>query len=251
MNDIAIADATDGDNGVQLLLVPGGFHGVWVWEKVIDRLAALGWPTHTVELPSVAAKGQPRYGMHDDAVAVRRRVAAIDDPVVVVAHSYGGLVATQAAAGLTNVTHIIYLAGFQLDIGDSLLGVVGDPPPWWIIDGDMLIAGRPLETFYHDAPPDDASRAIDRLQPSSYSMVTDRLTAAAWRTIPSTYVICEEDQAVAPAAQEQLAKRATKIRRLPSSHSPMLSRPAEVAQIIVHTVIDGDDLRGANDPTLR
>jgi pimeloyl-ACP methyl ester carboxylesterase len=254
MSAVAVDDASDSNNGVRLLLIPGAFHGAWVWEKVIDRLAELGWSAHTVELPSVAAKGQPRYGMHDDAAAVRRRLAAIDDPVVVVAHSYGGLVATQAAAGLTNITHIIYLAGFQLDIGDSLLGVVGEPPPWWIIEGDTLIAGRPLETFYHDAPPDDARRAIDRLQPSSYSMVTDRLTAAAWRSIPSTYVICDEDQAVAPAAQEQLAKRATTIRRLPSSQSPMLSRPAEVAQIIAETarpVIDGDGLRGANDPTMR
>jgi pimeloyl-ACP methyl ester carboxylesterase len=251
---VAVDDASDSNNGVRLLLIPGAFHGAWVWEKVIDRLAELGWSAHTVELPSVAAKGQPRYGMHDDAAAVRRRLAAIDDPVVVVAHSYGGLVATQAAADLTNITHIIYLAGFQLDIGDSLLGVVGEPPPWWIIEGDTLIAGRPLETFYHDAPPDDARRAIDRLQPSSYSMVTDRLTAAAWRNTPSTYVICEEDQALPPAAQEQLAKRATTIRRLPSSHSPMLSLPAQVAQIIAETarpVIDGDGLRGANDPTMR
>jgi pimeloyl-ACP methyl ester carboxylesterase len=250
MIDIAVADATDGDNGVQILLVPGGFHGVWVWEKVIDRLAALGWPTHTVELPSVAAKGQPRYGMHDDAAAVRRRLAAIDGPVVVVAHSYGGVVATQAAAGLANVTHIIYLAAFQLDIGDSLLGLVDEPPPWWIVDGDTLTAGQPFETFYADVPPDDATRAIDRLQPSSYSMVTERLTAAAWRNTPSTYVICDEDQALPPAAQEQMAKRATNIRRLPSSHSPMLSRPAEVAQIIAETatqVIDGGGLRVAND----
>jgi pimeloyl-ACP methyl ester carboxylesterase len=233
MNDIAVDDPTDGDDdGVQLLLIHGGFHGAWVWEKVIDRLAALGRRAQTVELPSVAAKGQPRYGMRDDAVAVRRRLEAGDDPVVVVAHSYGGVVATQAAAGLANVRHIVYLAAFQLDIGDSLLGLVGEPPPWWIVDDDTLTSGRPLETFYADVPPDDAMRAIDRLQPSSYSTATERLTAAAWRNTPSTYVICEKDQALAPAAQEQMAKRATNIRRLPSSHSPMLSRPAEVAQII-------------------
>jgi hypothetical protein len=56
MNDTAVDDATDGDNGVQLLLIHGGFHGAWVWEKVIDRLSALGWPAQTVELPSVRPK---------------------------------------------------------------------------------------------------------------------------------------------------------------------------------------------------
>jgi pimeloyl-ACP methyl ester carboxylesterase len=236
MNDIAVDDSTDRDNSVQVLLIHGGFHGSWVWEKVIDRVAAQGWHVQTVELPSVAAKGQPRYGMRDDAAAVRRRLEAIGDPVVVVAHSYGGLVATQAAAGLANVKHIIYLAAFQLDIGDSLLGVVNEPPPWWNIDGETITASRPLETFYADVPLDDATRAIDRLQPSSYSTVTERLSAAAWREIPSTYVICDEDKAIAPAAQEWLAKRALNIRRLPSSHSPMLSRPAEVAQIITDVV---------------
>jgi pimeloyl-ACP methyl ester carboxylesterase len=155
---------------------------------------------------------------------------------VVVAHSDGGLVATQAAAGLANVTHIIYSAAFQLDIGDSVLGFVGEPPRWWNIDGDAATANGPLDTFYADVPPGDAMRAIDRLQPSSYSTVTDRLSAAAWREVPSTYVICDEDQAIAPAAQEQLAKRALNIRRLSSNHSPMLSRPAEVAQIITDVV---------------
>ncbi|MCV7428269.1 alpha/beta hydrolase [Mycobacterium montefiorense] len=148
MNDIANTGATNVDKRIQIMLIHGGFHGVWVWGKVVDRLAALGWSAQTVALPSVAAKDQPRYGMHDDAVAVRRRLEVIEDPVVVVAHSYGGIVATQAAVGLKNVAHIIYLAAFQLDVGDSLLGVVGGPAPWWIVEDDMLSAGRPFETFF-------------------------------------------------------------------------------------------------------
>jgi pimeloyl-ACP methyl ester carboxylesterase len=232
MKDNLVDDATDGDNSVQLLLIHGGFHGAWVWEKVIDRLRAMGWPAQTVELPSVAAKGQQRYSMRDDAAEVRRRLEAIVGPVVVAAHSYGGVVATQAAAGLANVRHIIYLAAFQLDIGDSLFGLAGEPLPWWNVDGDTFTPAGPLEIFYHDVTPSDAALAIDRLQTTSYSVVKEQLTAAAWRNIPSTYVICEEDQAIPPAVQEQMAKRATNIRRLPSGHSPMLSQPAEVAHII-------------------
>ena len=175
MDDIAVDDVTDIDDQAQLLLIPGGFHGSWVWQKLIDRLASLAWPVQTVELPSVAAKGHLRYGMLDDAAEVRRRLKAINGPVVAVAHSYGGMVITQAAVGLANVSHIIYLAAFQLDIGDSLLGTVEEPPPWWIVDGDTFTAGRPLETFYADVPPDDAARAIDRLRPSSYAIVTEHL----------------------------------------------------------------------------
>src|ERR1700709_1896264 len=69
MNDIAVDNATIRDSGVQVLLIHGGFHGSWVWDKVVDRLAALGWPAQTFELPSVAAKGRRRYGMCDDALA--------------------------------------------------------------------------------------------------------------------------------------------------------------------------------------
>ncbi len=232
MNETSTNDASDFDHRPQVLLIPGAFHGSWVWQELLDRLVPLGWRVHTVELPSMAAKGQLRYGMYDDAAEVRRRLEGIDGPVVVVAHSYGGMTITQAAVGLANVRHIVYLAAFQLDIGESLLDFIDVKPPWWIVDDDTLMAGRPVETFYADLAPDDAARATDRLQPSSYAVVTERLTATAWRDIPSTYVVCEQDQAIPPSAQEHMAKRATSIRRLPSSHSPMLSRPAEVARII-------------------
>jgi pimeloyl-ACP methyl ester carboxylesterase len=237
MIDIAAHAATDGGSRPQLLLIHGAFHGSWVWQKVLDRLAPRGWRVQTVDLPSVAAKGQFRYGLRDDAAEIRRRIEAIDGPVVVVAHSYGGMTITQAASGLANVIHIIYIAGFLLDVGESLLGLIEVEPPWWIVDGDTLTPGRPLETFFADVAVDDAARAVHRLQPSSYAIVTERLTAAAWRDVPSTYVICEQDQAIAPHAQEHMAERATNVRRLPSSHSPMLSRPAELAQIVIDAAV--------------
>src|ERR1700754_4710365 len=101
-----------------LLFVPGAFHGPWVWREVVDKLAVPGWKSQTVELPSTAACGQPRFTMSDD-VAVVRRTLASSSRVVVGAHSYGGLVVPQAAAGLPNVRHIVYLAAFQLDVGQS------------------------------------------------------------------------------------------------------------------------------------
>jgi pimeloyl-ACP methyl ester carboxylesterase len=145
---------------------------------------------------------------------------------------------TQAASGLANVSHIIYIAAPLLDVGESLLGLIEVEPPWWIVDGDTLTPGRPLEMFFADVAVDDAARAVHRLQPSSYAIVTERLTAAAWRDVPSTYVICEQVQSISLQAQEHMADRATQVRGLPSSHSPMLSRPTEVAQIIVDVAVE-------------
>jgi hypothetical protein len=119
---------------------------------------------------------------------VRHHLEASDGPVVVVAHSYGGIPTTQAAASLPDVVHTRYLAAFQLDVGESPLGVVGDLPPWWIVDGDSITVDGPVERSYGDAPPDDAAWAENQLRPSSYLTVTQSLTAAAWRNIPATYV---------------------------------------------------------------
>src|SRR6185295_18136455 len=93
----------DGGDRPELLLVHGAFHGSWAWQRVQDRLISMGWMARTVDLPSVAAKGEPRFGMYDDAAAVRQYLEAIDGPVVVVAHSYAGVPVTEAAVGLPHV----------------------------------------------------------------------------------------------------------------------------------------------------
>ena len=86
-----------------LLLVHGAWFGPWSWEKVRPELTARGWEVHTVDLPSVADRGGPRFSLHDDAAVVKERIEAISRRVVVVAHSYGGAVALQGAANLANV----------------------------------------------------------------------------------------------------------------------------------------------------
>jgi pimeloyl-ACP methyl ester carboxylesterase len=216
-----------------LLLVHGAWHGSWCWGKLTPLLTGAGWAVHTVNLPSVAEKGKPRHGLHDDACAVREQLNAIDGPVVVVAHSYGGAPATEAAAGIASVQHIIYLAAFVLDAGESLFGLVGgQAPPWWNIDGDTVTPDTPREIFYNDVNGADASAAIARLLPHSMSAVEEQVTAAAWKTTLTSYILCERDNAVPVFAQEQMASRTSQVYRLPSSHSPFLSRPAELAALI-------------------
>jgi pimeloyl-ACP methyl ester carboxylesterase len=220
------------DNRPTLLLVHGAWHGSWCWEKLQSELAAKGWTTHAVDLPSVAEKGTPSFGMYDDAGVIREYLDHLDGPAVIIAHSYGGIPVTQAAAGTSNVTQIIYLAAFQLDEGDSLTGFVGENQFPAADEGTVPPPEDPDKAFYEDVEAGEAARAIARLRPQSVPSITEKLTIAAWETIPSSYVICEQDQAVPPALQEHMASRAGIVHRLPTGHSPFLSRPTELATLI-------------------
>lgn len=218
-----------------ILLVPGAWHGAWVWERVEPELASREWPVRIVELPSTADVGVvPRSGFYDDAEEVRRRIEEIDGPVVIVAHSYGGAVVSEAAAGLGQVRHIVYVCAFQLDVGESLFSLLaGRIPPFYDVDGDIIRLKGAREHFYHDMAAEDADWAIGQLKPLSWIAITEPLTAAAWRTVPSTYIVCDRDTAWPPGGQESFAARARFVRRLPSSHTPQLSMPSALADLIV------------------
>jgi hypothetical protein len=134
---------------------------------------------------------------------------------------------------VSGVQHIIYLAAWQLDRGESLLGLRdGNPPPWWIIDRDSVTPANPRDIFYNDMAPPEADRAVHQLLPISMSAFTETLNAAAWKTIPSSYIVCEQDHAIPVFLQEQMALRATKTYRLPSGHSPFLSRTSDLVTLI-------------------
>ncbi|OJX63199.1 MAG: hypothetical protein BGO95_08920 [Micrococcales bacterium 73-13] len=222
-----------------ILLVHGAWHGAWCWELVEPLLRAAGREVHAIDLPSVHAARKERLGLADDAAAVRTAIEAIDGPVVVVAHSYGGAPVTVAAADLPNVRHIVYISAFALDAGESLLGAVGGvPPSWWVIDGDLVRAGTAAEPpealFFGDVAPEVAAAAVARLTSQSIRPFREELTAAAWRTVPSTYVVTERDGATPVPAQEGIAARAgSTVVRMDTSHSPFLSQPEATAELIL------------------
>jgi pimeloyl-ACP methyl ester carboxylesterase len=220
-------------SGLTLVLVHGAWHGPWVWERLVAELDDV--PTRTVDLPSVGPDPARLGDLHADATAIREVAAGIDGPVVVCAHSYGGAPATEGVADLGNVVGLVYLCAFQLDVGDSLASTVGgEPPDWWDMHPDegYVDALRPAEIFYADVDVITTATSIGRLGHQSLTALGQPLTTAAWHTVPSTYVICEQDRAIPVAAQEAMSRRAKNVLRMASSHSPFLSHPAALAGIL-------------------
>ncbi|MFJ6575506.1 alpha/beta fold hydrolase [Streptomyces sp. NPDC091368] len=216
------------------LLVHGAWHGAWCWDALRTELDATGRRSHTVDLPSARpADGTPSrpVGMRTDAEAIRESLRRIGGPVVVVAHSYGGVPATEAVTGADNVTGVVYVAGFALDAGESMFTFLGTPVP-----EDGTGHAPPYEDsrriLFGDVPEAEAARAVARLRPQSVLSFTEPVTEAGWRTVPSAYVVCEHDQALPPARQHELARRADAVHRLPSGHSPFLSMPRRLAALL-------------------
>jgi pimeloyl-ACP methyl ester carboxylesterase len=216
-----------------LVLVHGAWHGPWAWRRLVDELADLD--VRTVALPSVGPDPSALGDLHTDAEAVRAAVTVVDGPVVVCAHSYGGLPVTEGLVGVPNVVGLVYLCAFQLDIGESVISAVGGTAPsWWDIrraEG-YVDALRPFEVFYADVRPHTARGAVARLGHQALAAFEQPLTRAAWRAIPSTYVVCERDAAISVVAQEMMAERASRVLRMPTSHSPFLSRPAQLGGVL-------------------
>ncbi|GAA0401869.1 alpha/beta hydrolase [Microbispora corallina] len=219
-----------------LVLVPGAWHKPEHLTLLIDELR--GVDVHSVALSSSGDNPADLGDMYRDAALIRETVDAIDGPVVVLAHSYGGIPASQGLVGAGNVQRIVYLAAFQLDAGESLLSSVGGvPAEWWKIHpdagaGEYMEANNPVEVFYGDVEPEIGRQAAARLGFQSSVSTSQVQTQAAWSSIPSTYVVCEADNALPPFAQELFAKRAGRVVRMATSHSPFLSQPAELARLV-------------------
>jgi pimeloyl-ACP methyl ester carboxylesterase len=217
------------------VLVHGAWHGSWCWNKLADELDDR--PVRTVDLPSA---GDAAAGLCDDAEVLRDAVTSIDGPVMVTAHSYGGMVASRALTGLANVRHVVYLCAFVLDEHDSLLSAAGGAPlPWWQVRDDGFVdPDNPERIFFNDLPSSVAATAAAALRPQSYRAFNDEQAAAAWRTIPSTYLVATDDHAIPADAQRAMAQRCGRTFELISSHSPFLSHPDYVASLLRE--IDGE-----------
>lgn len=219
------------------LLVHGSWHGPWCFGPLVDALAERGRKAVTVALPSMGDDVATLGGYEDDAAAITAAAAAIDGPVVVLAHSYGGAAAAEADFGPT-VTRLIYLGAFMPDTGRSYVSYLppGPLPPYVDVrpDGTLAVAeGTARPYFYPDCSPESAQWAEGLLRPQSQRVVAPTVTAAAWRSIPTTYVLLSEDRVIPPELQRLFAAQAESMVEFTSSHSPFLSRTADLADLLV------------------
>lgn len=228
-----------------LLLIHGAWHGPWVWDRL--RAEVPDVETVTVALPSA---GDPSCDLGDDVAAVRAAVEQVQGPIVVLAHSLAGQVASEALDADSAVERIILLAALIPEIGETMpteQGTVVYPPFWHVADGSVTIIGA-REILYHDVPEPQAAEAVSRLVPQSLAAILSVTTRAAWRSIPTTYVVCEDDRALPAAFQDVVAQRARRVRRLPGGHSPMLARPAALAALVRAELADVLDSAGSVQP---
>lgn len=214
-----------------LVLVHGAWHGPGAWDPLIAELD--GVDVRTVDLPSSGTDPAALGGLYDDAAELARVLAGIDGPAVVVGHSYGGAVVTEAVTADSGVAHLVYLCAFQLDVGESLLGLVGgQAPPWWEVHEQHIVALTPESVFYNGVSAELTAASVAALRLQSRASVEQPVRQAGWTAVPSTYVVCDADQAIPRPAQEMLAQRAGSVVHLDAGHSPFLSQPAEVAAIL-------------------
>lgn len=198
----------------------------WWWHRMPGPLAALGLRTAAVELPSCVGPGD----LAADAAAVRVAVAAAGEPVALVGHSYGGTVVTEAGAG---AAHLVYVTSLLADAGRSHASYAGPEPAPWVQprpDGTLELVGDDLrELFFADCDAGTYAQALTRTARQDARALTSPVTAPAWRTVPSTYVVCTADRATPAAAQRAAAAPAGRVVELDTAHHPFLSAPTAFA----------------------
>jgi pimeloyl-ACP methyl ester carboxylesterase len=217
-------------------------HGAWAdssgWSEVIRRLQKDDY--------RVLAPANPLRSLEGDAAYLASFLAQKQGPFVLVGHSYGGAVITNAAAGNPNVQALVYINGFVPDVGEDILHLAGDGslipssiefkgfPPFGATDVDVYLKPDSFrQAFAADVSRHDAAVMAVTRRPIALAAGAGQTSAAAWKTIPSWYLLGRQDRAITPAAQRFMANRAgAQITEINSSHASMVSRPGAVVDLI-------------------
>jgi pimeloyl-ACP methyl ester carboxylesterase len=230
---MATTTTTTNTTNVNIVLV----HGTWVdgssWSKVIPILQNAGHKVIAVQLPL--------HSLADDIATVKRAIDLVGAPVILVGHSYGGFVITNAAYNNPKVKGLVYLAAFAPKEGQSLsnfVDIAKFPKGFLVVDSAGFIYINPAmfpQAFAQDIDPAQADIMAAVQKPFSTSILAEKSGPPAWKQLPTWYQVSENDHAIPPNAERMFAKQinATTI-SLPSSHASPVSHPNEVAQLILN-----------------
>lgn len=232
-----------------VVLIHGAWHGAWSWAPLQTRLDARGIPSIAIDLPGHGASALAGGDLHGDAQHVVDVLTRLDRPVVLVGHSYGGAVITEAAVGSPHVSHLVYLAAFALDAGESVMSALRSFPQHDVAlsaamqmldDGtSRLDPALAAPALYGSCAPEVIASALARLDPQPMATMVQPVTGDPRSTTPSTYVVCTLDRAVHPVHQQLMAERCSTVVTLETDHSPFASMPDETADVIEVVVRGG------------
>jgi pimeloyl-ACP methyl ester carboxylesterase len=215
-----------------VVLVHGGFVDGSGWKGVYDLLKADGFNVSVVQNPTLSLEG--------DAAATKQIIDAQDGPVVLVGHSYGGAVITEAGTD-HSVAALAYIAAFAPDKGESVNTLIADPPPGAPVppilpprDGFLFLDREKFHaSFAGDVPAAEAAFMADSQVPWGVDALGGSITEPAWRIKPSWYLVATEDRMIPPPAQRAMSERAgSTVTEVPGSHAIYVSQPAAVTALI-------------------
>jgi pimeloyl-ACP methyl ester carboxylesterase len=216
--------------------------GSWWWHRTAELLAERDVASEAPALPSCGEAGTAPDargpGLIEDVAAVRKALTASDEPTLVVAHSYGGIVTAEAAAGVDAVHHLLLVSSYLPEVGESLSSFGGEEPGLFLdIDPEVgTFTVRPdalAETFLQDCDPEIQRGAMDKTARQSLAVVEQPVGTAAWQQIASTYLVCTEDRGTPVDRQREFARRAGRVVELDAGHHPFLSQPAAVRDLVL------------------
>ena len=224
--------------GVSIVLVHGGFVDGSGWEGVYQALKKDGY--------SVSIVQNPTKSLADDVAFTKRVIDAQEGRVVLVGHSYGGVVVSEAG-NHPKVASVVYIAAFAPDAGESVSSLIANPPPGAPVppilppqDGYLALDKAKFRaSFAADVEAGKAAFMADSQVPWGLDALNGAVTQPAWKTKPSWYLVATDDRMIPPAAQRLMSKRAgSVVVEKPGSHAIYVSRPDDVAALIKRAALE-------------
>src|SRR5881396_3884229 len=215
-----------------IVLVHGGFVDGSGWEGVYRSLKKKGYNVSIVQNPTLS--------LADDVAVTKRTLASQDEPAILVGHSYGGAVITEAGND-PKVAGLVYITAFAPDKGESVATLIKDPPPGALVppilppqDGYLFLDRAKFPaSFAADVEAEKATFMADSQVPWGVEALSGKISAPAWKAKPSWYLIATDDKMIPPDAQRSMSKRAgSTVVEVKGSHAIYVSQPRAVAAVI-------------------